>query len=86
MTIGWFLGSGGLLGAALCRVLRTNGTELFFPAERFCWDNEAQIVHQITEKIRYTAFFPNLFRVLRRLEILLNWLPLDGQYYVLSNK
>ena len=55
MTIAWVVGSGGLLGAALCRVLRTNGTELFFPAERFCWDNEAQIVHQITVSVQAFA-------------------------------
>ena len=34
MTIAWVLGSGGLLGAALCRQLRRNGTTLFFPADR----------------------------------------------------
>lgn len=37
MTIAWVLGSGGLLGAALCRALRRDSIELFFPAERFNW-------------------------------------------------
>jgi SAM-dependent methyltransferase len=37
-------------------------------------------------KIRYTVFFPHHLRVLRRLEILLTWLPLGGQYYALSSK
>ena len=37
MTIAWVLGSGGLLGGALCRALRRDGIELFFPAERFYW-------------------------------------------------
>ena len=39
MTIAWVLGSGGLLGAALCRTLRRTHTELFFPAERMCWND-----------------------------------------------
>jgi ubiquinone/menaquinone biosynthesis C-methylase UbiE len=36
--------------------------------------------------IRYRIFFPHLLRVLRPLERLLTWLPLGGQYYVLSRK
>ena len=37
MTTAWVLGSGGLLGGALCRALRRDGIELFLPAERFSW-------------------------------------------------
>jgi UDP-glucose 4-epimerase len=55
MTIAWVLGSGGLLGGALCRVLRTSGTELFFPAESFCWDDEPQIALQITVAVQEFA-------------------------------
>lgn len=55
MTVAWVLGSGGLLGGALCRVLRTSGTELFFPAERLFWDNEAQIALQITAAVQAFA-------------------------------
>lgn len=37
-------------------------------------------------KIRYRVFFPHFLRVLRPIEKLLTWLPLGGQYYVLSRK
>jgi UDP-glucose 4-epimerase len=55
MNIAWVLGSGGLLGTALCRTLRRNGTELFFPAERFCWDRPHQLVFQITAAVQAFA-------------------------------
>lgn len=37
-------------------------------------------------KIRYRIFFPHILRVLRSLEMVLTWLPLGGQYYVVSHK
>lgn len=48
MTIAWVLGSRGLLGSALCRVLRFKGTELFFPAESFRWNSEPDLVLQFS--------------------------------------
>ena len=47
MTIAWVLGSAGLLGAALCRALRNSGTELYFPAQRFSWDQPLDLSEQI---------------------------------------
>ncbi len=37
MTMAWVIGSGGLLGTALCRALRDDGTALFTPRSRFPW-------------------------------------------------
>ena len=47
MTIAWVLGSGGMLGAALCRALRGNHAELFVPAERNCWTDAQQFGAQM---------------------------------------
>ena len=47
MTATCVLGSGGLLGAALCRALRRTEADLFHPAERFCWDNVPVLSTQI---------------------------------------
>lgn len=52
MTIAWVIGSGGLLGAALCRALRRNGTELFCPAERFCWEGGPELASQIAAAVQ----------------------------------
>lgn len=52
MTLAWVLGSSGLLGAALCRALRSNGTELFFPADRFCWDNGSELSIQLAAAVQ----------------------------------
>ena len=46
MTIAWVVGSGGLLGTALCRALRGDGTELFSPAGPFSWQCERDLSHQ----------------------------------------
>lgn len=54
MTIAWVLGSAGLLGAALCRALREDRTELFFPAQRFSWGDPLELSEQI--KIAVRAF------------------------------
>lgn len=55
MTVAWVFGSNGLLGAALCRALSSNGTELFFPAERFCWDSSHELSAQITAAVKVFA-------------------------------
>jgi UDP-glucose 4-epimerase len=47
MTIAWVLGSGGLLGTALCRALRRKGADLVLPAERFHWASESRITSQL---------------------------------------
>ncbi len=46
-TLAWVLGSAGLLGAALSRSLRADGTEVFLPAQRFCWDEPAALAQQM---------------------------------------
>ena len=51
MTVAWVLGNSGLLGAALCRRLRLEGTEVFIPAERFCWDNDAKLPSQFAAAV-----------------------------------
>jgi UDP-glucose 4-epimerase len=56
MTIAWVIGSGGLLGAALCRVLHRNGDELFFPAERFSWDSGPEFDSQIATAVQAFAY------------------------------
>lgn len=47
MTTAWVLGSGGLLGSALCRALRIDGTDLFSPVERFHWNSESAVIQQV---------------------------------------
>jgi UDP-glucose 4-epimerase len=47
MTIAWVIGSTGLLGAALCRTLRQEGTELFFPTQCFSWHRPQDIPTQM---------------------------------------
>ena len=55
MTIAWVLGSGGLLGAALCRQLSRNGTELFTPAERLSWSSSSAFALQLAGAVRAFA-------------------------------
>lgn len=55
MTIAWVIGSGGLLGTALLRALRRNGTELFFPVERFCWNGGPALESQIAAAVQAFA-------------------------------
>ena len=55
MTIAWVLGSAGLLGAALCRALRDDDTELFVPAQRFSWDQALELPVQIKDAVRSFA-------------------------------
>ncbi|MBK1694465.1 hypothetical protein CKO09_06890 [Chromatium weissei] len=55
MIKAWVIGSGGLLGSALCRVLQANGTKLFFPTERFCWNNVSVLKNQISLSVEAFA-------------------------------
>jgi UDP-glucose 4-epimerase len=55
VTIAWVLGSAGLLGAALCRALRDDGTELYFPAQRFSWDQALELPEQIKSAVQSFA-------------------------------
>ena len=55
MTMAWVIGGGGLLGMALCRVLRRSGTNLFCPAERFSWTSHDELCAQITVAVRAFA-------------------------------
>lgn len=52
MTVAWVLGSHGVLGSALGRSLRSQGSELFLPAERFCWACESTLASQIAAAVR----------------------------------
>ena len=47
MTIAWVLGSGGLLGSALCSALQRKSTQLFVLSERLNWNNQAEITLQL---------------------------------------
>lgn len=51
MIVAWVLGSGGLLGAALCRALRRNHAELFLPTERLCWNDIEQFAAQVAAAV-----------------------------------
>ena len=55
MTIAWVIGSGGLLGSALCRALRNNGAALFIPAERFSWGNALLLKAQLAGAVQSFA-------------------------------
>ena len=55
MITAWVLGSGGLLGAALCRALHRNGTKLFFPAEHFRWTSASQYAPQLEAAVQAFA-------------------------------
>jgi len=55
MTIAWVIGGGGLLGSALCRALKSQGTELFYPSERFCWGNGDKITQQLAAAVHAFA-------------------------------
>ena len=55
MIIAWVLGSGGLLGSALCRSLRQDGTALFVPTEYFAWGSEATLRTQLIKAVQAFA-------------------------------
>ena len=51
MSVAWVVGSGGLVGSALCRALRRDATELFCPAERFRWGCEPDLAIQLAAAV-----------------------------------
>ena len=55
MTIAWVLGSGGLLGAALCSALRRDDTTVFYPRDRLCWENYSELASQLAANIHLFA-------------------------------
>jgi len=52
MTVAWVLGSTGLLGSALCRVLRSHDTPLFSPTQRLQWEHEAELGTQLATAVQ----------------------------------
>lgn len=52
MTIAWVVGSGGLLGSALCRALRIKGTPVFLPAQAFYWRDPAKLQSQLAQAVQ----------------------------------
>jgi UDP-glucose 4-epimerase len=59
MTIAWVLGSGGLLGSALRRSLRQDGTAIFVPTGHFSWGSEATLASQLIEAVHAFAAAAN---------------------------
>lgn len=55
MTVAWVLGCNGLLGAAVCRQLRRQGTALYSFAERLRWCDEATVAVQLAAAVRAFA-------------------------------
>lgn len=58
MTVAWVIGSGGLLGSALCRALHARGTDLFFPSERFCWGDPQILASQFASAVEAFGMRP----------------------------
>jgi len=52
MTVAWVVGSGGLLGSALCRALRRGGVELFSPVGRLSWTSNAELARQFATAVQ----------------------------------
>lgn len=52
MTIVWVIGSGGLLGSALCRALRSKGERFFSPDEAFCWREPSTLHSQLVKAVQ----------------------------------
>ena len=55
MTVAWVLGSGGLLGASLCRQLDRSGCRRFVPAEPFAWQNAELLPRQMANAVESLA-------------------------------
>lgn len=51
MTVAWVVGSSGLLGSALCRQLRGQGTIIFAPAPRLDWSNPHVLSQQVKQAV-----------------------------------
>jgi len=57
MTAIWVVGSNGLLGAALQRVLLRQNENLFTPGQRFNWDDEVELNRQLADAVNdFSAF------------------------------
>lgn len=52
MTIAWVIGSGGLLGSALCRALRIKDTSVFLPAQGFYWRDPPKLPSQFAAAVQ----------------------------------
>jgi UDP-glucose 4-epimerase len=52
MTVAWVIGSHGLLGQALCRMLTRCGSKLFLPLERFNWQDEDRLSVQLSSAVK----------------------------------
>jgi UDP-glucose 4-epimerase len=59
VTIAWVLGSAGLLGSALVRNLRADGTELFLPAQAFAWNRDSDLALQMKAAVHAFALRAN---------------------------
>jgi len=57
MTAVWVIGSSGLLGAALQRVLQSKNNYIFTPAQRFHWDNETELNSQLEAAVKAFSVF-----------------------------
>ncbi|PKO60602.1 MAG: hypothetical protein CVU24_12340 [Betaproteobacteria bacterium HGW-Betaproteobacteria-18] len=55
MTIAWVIGGGGLLGSALCKALRRNGTTLFVPTKSFDWGDGSLLGSQMAAAMQAFA-------------------------------
>lgn len=55
MTIVWVIGSGGLLGSALSRVLRSKGDAIFSPSQAFSWRDSSRLQSQFTAAVQSFA-------------------------------
>lgn len=55
MTIAWVLGSGGLLGSALCCTLQRMEIQLFALSECLRWDSEAELAFQLGAAVKSFA-------------------------------
>ena len=55
MTVAWVLGSGGLLGTAICRKLNQLETFVFHPDEHFTWHSEEDLATQFAKATRAFA-------------------------------
>lgn len=51
MIRAWVIGAGGLLGSALCRAIRAQGGDLFYPSERLLWNNPDKLFVQFYRAI-----------------------------------
>ncbi len=48
MTATWVVGSGGLVGSAICRALRNAGQESYAPEHRFSWREAALVDREVS--------------------------------------